>query len=155
MKGVEDRRWMELWDALMGEWDATCEILCPKIRDLGQNTGKELTDLANDALVYSQVKTLPDIHLHLDVRDAVPSRLHHVSSSKFMAGLADITQSELQPNMSKLIREYGRAVGRYRPGSPGQVENDMREAMDRVWREVVDLDGGDASVSGDHNADVS
>jgi hypothetical protein len=72
-----------------------------------------------------------------------------------MAGWADITQSEPQPYMLKLIREHGRVVGRYRLGSPAQVENDMREAMDRVWRAVVDLDGGDGSASGDHNADVS
>ncbi|KAF9520792.1 hypothetical protein BS47DRAFT_1386968 [Hydnum rufescens UP504] len=113
MKGVEGGRWMELWDALMEEWAAAWEILRPKIRDTGRNTVMELTDLANDALAYSVVKTLPDSHLHIDVRD----------------------MSELQPYMLKLIREHGRVVGRYRL--------------------VVDLDGGDASGGGDHNADVS
>ncbi|KAF9520793.1 hypothetical protein BS47DRAFT_1481162 [Hydnum rufescens UP504] len=117
MKGVEDGRWTELWDALMEEWAAAWEILRPKIRDTGRNTVMELTDLANDALAYSVVKTLPDTHLHIDVRDMLPCRLRHVSGSKFMAGLADTTQSELQLYMLKLIREHGRVVGRYRLGS--------------------------------------
>ncbi|KAF9520772.1 hypothetical protein BS47DRAFT_403780 [Hydnum rufescens UP504] len=39
--------------------------------------------------------------------------------------------------MLKLIRDYSR---RFNLGSG--VEKDMRAAMDRVWRVVVDLDGG-------------
>jgi len=144
-----------LWNTLMDEYLAAWEIISPKIRDTARGTLKEMTDLVSDALAYSVVKTLPDTHLHIDVRDMVPSRLRYVSNPKFIAGLADVTQSELQPYMIKLIREHGRVIGRYRLGSPEQVESDMRRAMDRVWRAVVDLDGEGVGAQGDRNADVS
>ncbi|KAF9505437.1 hypothetical protein BS47DRAFT_1489826 [Hydnum rufescens UP504] len=146
--------WTELWDTFMEVWAAAWETLRTEIRDACRITLKELTDLTNNALVYSVIKTLPDSHLQIDVRDT-GSRLRHMSRSKFIPGLADITQFELQPYMLKLIRDHGRVMGRYRLGSPIQVEKDIREAMDRVWRAVVDLDGGDASGRGDHKADVS
>jgi len=55
--------------------------------------------------------------------------------------------------MVKLIREHSRVMGRYRLDSPAQVENDMREAMDRVWRTLVDLDG--VGVSANDNRPVA
>ncbi|KAF9505423.1 hypothetical protein BS47DRAFT_1353933 [Hydnum rufescens UP504] len=79
-----------------------------------------------------------------------PSRLHHVPPSKFIAVLANGAESECQRYTLKLIRDYSR---RFNLGSG--VEKDMRAAMDRVWRAVVDLDGGDAGAAGDPNADVS
>ncbi|KAF9503481.1 hypothetical protein BS47DRAFT_1402356 [Hydnum rufescens UP504] len=161
---TDDTKWNELWNSLRDIvrnaskeamkdaeggwtelWAAAWETLRPEIRDACRVTLKELTDLT---------KTLPDSHLHIDVKDT-GSHLPHVSRSEFIPGLADTMQSELQPYMVKLIRDHGRVVGRFRLGSPAQVEKDIREAMDRVWRVVVDLDGGDANGSGDHKADVS
>ncbi|KAF9520779.1 hypothetical protein BS47DRAFT_1357183 [Hydnum rufescens UP504] len=154
MKETKEDGWTGLWDDFMEVWAAAWEALRLEIRDAARITLKELTELANDALAYSVRETLPDARLHLGVRN-MGSRLRHVSRSKFIPELADTTQPELQPYMLKLIRDHGRVVGRYRLGSPAQVEKDIREAMDRVWRAVVDLDGGDASGSGDHNAGVS
>jgi hypothetical protein len=84
----------------------------------------------------------------------VPPRLRHMSNTKFIAALVDVTHSELQPYMLKLIRDHGRVVGRYQPGSAAKVEKDMREAMNRIWRAVVDPDGGGARASDNHSADV-
>ncbi|KAF9503520.1 hypothetical protein BS47DRAFT_1402317 [Hydnum rufescens UP504] len=146
MKGVEEGRWAALWDGLMEEWVAGWELVRPEIRETARGTVKEMTDLVNNALAYSVVKTLPDTHIHIAWGYTVPSRLHHASNSKFIAGLADLAHSELQPYMLKLIRKHGNVVGRYKLGSPAKVENDMREAMDRVWRAVVELDRGGADA---------
>jgi hypothetical protein len=83
----------------------------------------------------------------------VPS---HVSNSKFIARLADITHSKVQPYVLKLIRDHGNLVARYHPGSSAEVEKSMRGAMDRIWRVVVDLDGGgvNANDNDNHNADA-
>ncbi|KAF9504746.1 hypothetical protein BS47DRAFT_1354810 [Hydnum rufescens UP504] len=153
MKDVEGR-WAALWDALMEEWVAGWEVIRPKMRETARNTVTEMTDLVSDALAYSVVKTLPDTHLYIGVRPMIPSRLHHVSHSKFIAALADVTHSELQPYVLKLIRDHGSVVGRYQPGSSAKVEQDMREAMDRVWRAVLDLDGGGARLNDNRTADV-
>ncbi|KAF9520780.1 hypothetical protein BS47DRAFT_404148 [Hydnum rufescens UP504] len=154
MKETKEDGWTGLWDDFMEVWPAAWEALRPEIRDTARATLKELTELANDSLAYCVRETLPDTHVHLDVRD-MGSRLRHVSRSKFIAGLANTTQSELQPYMLKHIQDHSRLVGRYRLGSPADVESDMRKAMGRVWTAVVDLDGGDASASGDHAEDVS
>jgi hypothetical protein len=57
--------------------------------------------------------------------------------------------------MLKLIQEHGRVAGRYPFGSPATVEKDIREAMDRVWRVVADLNGGGANANDGLTADVS
>ncbi|KAF9517126.1 hypothetical protein BS47DRAFT_1340156 [Hydnum rufescens UP504] len=138
----------------MDDWIAAWELVRQKILDSARAALNEMTDLVSDALAYSVVKTLPDTHLHIAWGNTLPSRLHHVSNSKFIAALADVTHSDLQPYMLKLIREHGRVVGRYQLGSPAEVEKDMQKAMDRVWKATVDLDGGAAGVKGDRNADV-
>jgi hypothetical protein len=50
-----------------------------------------------------------------------------------MAGSANVTHSELQQYMLKLIQEHGRV--------------DMRKAMVRIWRRVVKLDGEVANAA--------
>ncbi|KAF9509013.1 hypothetical protein BS47DRAFT_1397279 [Hydnum rufescens UP504] len=150
MKDVEGR-WGTLWNTLMEEWVAAWEVIRPKIRDTARGTANEMTDLVNDALAYAVVKSLPDTHIHIAYQ--VSLRVRRGSNSKFVAALADVAHSELQPYMLKLIREHGDMVGRYQPGSSAKVEKDMREAMDRVWRAVVDLEERDAdrtSASTDH-----
>ncbi|KAF9506942.1 hypothetical protein BS47DRAFT_1352285 [Hydnum rufescens UP504] len=154
MKDVEEGRWAALGDALMEEWVAGWEVMRPKMRETVRSTVTEMTDLVSDALAYSVVKTLPDTHLYIGVRPMIPSRLRHVSHSKFIAALADVTHSELQPYVLKLIRDHGSVVGRYQPGSSAKVGQDMREAMDRVWRAVLDLDGGGARLNDNRTADV-
>ncbi|KAF9505435.1 hypothetical protein BS47DRAFT_538063 [Hydnum rufescens UP504] len=146
--------WTALWDAFMEVWAEAWEVLGPKMRDGGRMTVNQLTDLTNNALAVSVVNSLPDTRLHINGRDMAPSRLRRVSPSKFIAGLASGTQSEFQPYMLKLIREHGRLVGRFGSDS-AQVEDDIRQAMNRVWRVVVDLDGEGASAGGDPNADGS
>ncbi|KAF9518233.1 hypothetical protein BS47DRAFT_1338505 [Hydnum rufescens UP504] len=142
MKGVEEGGWAALWDALMEEWVAAWELIRPKMRDTSRGSIKEMADLVNDALAYSVVKTLPDTHIHIAWGYTVPS-----------PGLADLADSELQPYVLKLIQEHGSVVGRYKLGSPAKVERDMQEAMDRVWRAVVELEQGGVDANG--NADVS
>ncbi|KAF9518232.1 hypothetical protein BS47DRAFT_329024 [Hydnum rufescens UP504] len=65
MKGVEEGRWAALWDGLMEEWVAGWELVRPEIRETARGTVKEMTDLVNNALAYSVVKTLPDTHIHI------------------------------------------------------------------------------------------
>jgi hypothetical protein len=65
-----------------------------------------------------------------------------------------MSHSELQPYILKLLREHGDMAGRYQPSSSAKVEKDMREAMNRIWRAVVDPDGGRARASDNHNADI-
>ncbi|KAF9520791.1 hypothetical protein BS47DRAFT_1378618 [Hydnum rufescens UP504] len=141
-----------LWDAFMEVWAEAWEILRPEIRDAARSSLNDLADVANDMLAACVVNNLQDTHLHINGRDMIsrPSRLRHVPPSKFIAGLADGTQSECQRYTLKLIRDYSR---RFNLG-PG-VENDMRAAMDRIWRVVVALDVGGAGTTGDPNADVS
>ncbi|KAF9520771.1 hypothetical protein BS47DRAFT_403526 [Hydnum rufescens UP504] len=119
---TDDTKWNELWNSLRDIvrnaskeamkdeeggwtelWAVAWETLRPEIRDACRITLKELTDLT---------KTLPDSYLHIDVRDT-GSRLPHVSRSEFIPGLADTTQSELQPYMLKLIRDHGRVVAAF------------------------------------------
>ncbi|KAF9515203.1 hypothetical protein BS47DRAFT_1391740 [Hydnum rufescens UP504] len=140
MKGVEEERWAALWNGLMEEWVAAWEVICPRMRETVRGTVKEMEDIVSNELANSVVKTLPDTLIHIAWGHTVPSRLRRASNSKFIAGLADLAHSELQPYMLKLIRKHGNMVGRYKLGSPARVEKDMRDAMDRVWRVVVELD---------------
>ncbi|KAF9520776.1 hypothetical protein BS47DRAFT_1378611 [Hydnum rufescens UP504] len=152
---TDDTKWNELWNSLRDIvrnaskeamkdeeggwtelWAVAWETLRPEIRDACRITLKELTDLT---------KTLPDSYLHIDVRDTI--RIHTWIGRYHAVRTAAI--------YAKTIRDHGRVVGRFHLGSPAKVEKDIREAMDRVWRVVADLDGGDANGSGDHNADVS
>jgi hypothetical protein len=93
-------------------------------------------------------------HHHFYNTTQIPSHLSHVSTSKFIAALADVTHSELQPYMLNLIQAHGSVVGCYQPGSSAGVENDMQEAMDLVWRTVVGLDGGGMRANDNQTADV-
>ncbi|KAF9503229.1 hypothetical protein BS47DRAFT_845444 [Hydnum rufescens UP504] len=128
MKGELVGKWATLWNGLMREWGKGWETMGNEMRDNARVTIHELMKLVNDELADSVVDTLPDTHLHIGVTNTmIPSRLHPVSDSKFMTGLATATHSELQQYMLKLIREHGHI--------------DMREAMVRIWRVVVELDG--------------
>jgi len=144
--------WTTLWDDFMEVWAEAWEVLRPKIRDAARNTLQELADIANNMLAVSVVNSLRDTRLHITGRDMIPrpSRLRNVPPSKFIAVLANGAQSECQRYMLKLIRNYGR-----RFGPTSAVENDIRQAMNRVWKAVVALDGGDAGANGHHNGDVS
>jgi len=142
MKGKLEERWATLWDGLMREWSKGWETMGNEMRDTARRIVKEMMDLVNDELAVSVVDTLPDTHLHIGVANTmIPSRLHPVSDSKFMTGLAPILHSELQHCMLELIPEDGR--------------DDMREAMVRIWGAVVKLDGEGAYANGNRNADVS
>ncbi|KAF9506879.1 hypothetical protein BS47DRAFT_1367043 [Hydnum rufescens UP504] len=159
----DDKKWDEVWnsirdnirEAVEKEWVAGWEVIRPKMRDAAQRAVNEMTDLVSNALAYSVVETLPDTPLHIGVRDMVPSRLRRGSDAKFIAGLAHRTHSETQPYMLKLIQEHGRVASRYPFGSPSTVGKDIREAMDRVWKVVADLDGGGANANDGPTADVS
>ncbi|KAF9502822.1 hypothetical protein BS47DRAFT_1356664, partial [Hydnum rufescens UP504] len=130
MKGRQVGTWATLWDALMKEWGAAWEAISHEMRDTARVTLNEMANLVNDELADSVVDTLPDTHLHIIVTK--------MSDSKPVTGLPTVTHSELQQIMLKLIREHGRV--------------DMREAMARIWRAVVQLDRGGAYANGNRNA---
>ncbi|KAF9509007.1 hypothetical protein BS47DRAFT_1397276 [Hydnum rufescens UP504] len=133
MKGRQVGTWATLWDALMKEWGAAWEAISHEMRDTARVTLNEMANLVNDELADSVVDTLPDTHLHIIVTK--------MSDSKPVTGLPTVTHSELQQIMLKLIREHGRV--------------DMREAMARIWRAVVQLDRGGAYANGNRNAGAS
>jgi len=87
IKDVEGK-WGALWGGAMGEWIAAWE---PIMRETARGTINAMSSLANDALAYSVVNTLPDTHLRIAVRNTVPSRLRRVLKFKSIAGLANVT----------------------------------------------------------------
>ncbi|KAF9503226.1 hypothetical protein BS47DRAFT_1402607 [Hydnum rufescens UP504] len=110
MQDVQEGEWAALWNGLMEEWVAAWELIRPKMRDTARATIEEMTDLVGDVLAYSVLNILPDAHLHIGV-----PRLRHMSNTKFIATLVDVTHSELQPYMLNLIRDHGRVVGIINP----------------------------------------
>jgi len=91
---------------VMGKWAVAWEVTRPIMRETARGTINAMSSLANDALAYSVVNTLPDTHLRIAVRKMVPSRLPRVFKSKSVAGLAGVTHSScssLWSNLSESI----------------------------------------------------